>query len=514
MKLDKIIAVLAALVLAPAPALAQWQVQEKQIPVGRGSGAVGFTSVGGANCVVNTDGASNPQCTSVPSIFDNAYCNTVGYLLARLTSQWTCVQQIPINVAWLGADKTGAADSTTIIQNAITALGTTGGIIEFEPGTYKISSTLNIGNGTTSAGSTRNNIRLRGLADPKTTVHFPGYVAQTGGVTIQWAGAGAATMISINGPLQGWGLDRLYIDCNSTANIGVSVKSAQFGSSEKLTIAGCRTAGYFSTTVPHFGSFSFTDSYRNSFRDMYVVVPDIVGAKGVWLTGGSIDSNTDYNTFYNLGTDQLGASATFGLYLQATDGNLFYLYNPLLQGFQTPLAFDYTLFGGQWPAGNFFYGVEGAPVNIGTPGSLAVPNYFSGMIEDNGNVYPTTLPNAMSALPNVITQMDLVAQSASIAATNISPVPPYKTGLYRINYYLAISTTGTSGTITPSFFWGDGVSTKAFTGAAVNVNGTNYTQGAIVIYNPAGSNISYSVAFGSVVGAPRYMLRTNVEKMN
>jgi hypothetical protein len=46
------------------------------------------------------------------------------------------------NVLDFGADKSGSADSSTAIQNAINSLGVLGGVVYFPPGTYKIASTV------------------------------------------------------------------------------------------------------------------------------------------------------------------------------------------------------------------------------------------------------------------------------------------------------------------------------------------------------------------------------------
>lgn len=83
-------------------------------------------------------GAAVP--TSASAWFDNAYCNTVGYILARTSGAWTCSRDIPINVVWMGADKTGSVDATTIINGIVTIANTNAGTcIYFPSGLYKVS---------------------------------------------------------------------------------------------------------------------------------------------------------------------------------------------------------------------------------------------------------------------------------------------------------------------------------------------------------------------------------------
>ena len=74
----------------------------------------------------------------------NIHDNTSGVTTASITGL--------INVAaQYGADPTGGTDSTTVIQDAITAAKTTGQTVYFPPGTYKISAALNVGGGSPGA---------------------------------------------------------------------------------------------------------------------------------------------------------------------------------------------------------------------------------------------------------------------------------------------------------------------------------------------------------------------------
>jgi len=437
-------------------------------------------------------------------------------MLARTTGGWVCAQGIPINLNWLGADPTGVVDISTLVNTTAASLGTTGGIMTLDPGVYKVASTLNIGNGTSSSGSTQNNVRLMGKANPKQPPGtLGGYVTQTGGVTLLWSG-GASPMISIKGPMQGWAIDHLYLDCNATATIGLEIISGSFGKVDKLTIAGCPTAGIKSTTVATFGSFTNTDSLKNRFDDVFVQVPNTAAAIGVWLTSNGTTANTDYNSFYNLTTWQLGTAASYGLYLAATDSNSFYFFKPVIGGgSNVALAFDYSITA-FWPAGNMFFGTEPAtPVNIGSPNGNSRPNYFYGVTEANGNSYPISLPNAQSAVPSVIGGViSRTAQTAAIGLSNLLSITPYSSGLYRINYYLDITTVGTAGTIGPQFAWLDNAQVQNAVPTPVSTLAKNYMSGSLVIYATAGANISYQTNFAGVTGSPQYSFFATVEKLH
>lgn len=322
-------------------------------------------------------------------------------ILSGLIPQ-VCAQTYPgigpsvINVANFPyqADPTGAADSTTAIQNAINALPAVGGIIQFPPGTYKISSSLLVGNGSGSAASTRQGIILQGLGAANTAPVFPGFAATTG-PKLLWAGSGANPVINIEGPLQGWGLQNLYIDCASiTSSIGVGVQSAQNGETRNLSIINC-TKGLQSFTVAPFGSVTNTNSQHNKYYNTTVQVPAVANSVGIFLTGTS-SADTDYNTFE--GTDiflPISSIVVSGIDLQATESNAFvntHMYGGNASSLSITL--DYSI-NSSWPASNFFYHVDpfqsgsGAQwTNLGTPGSGAKPNYIIGLDETNSAACP------------------------------------------------------------------------------------------------------------------------------
>lgn len=422
-------------------------------------------------------------------------------------------------VNWFGADSSGVADSTTAIQAAITFTGKqASGKVCFPPGTYKLTSTLIIGNGTTTSASTVNNIYLDGLVPPKMQEIFTGYPTQVGGVTLKWAGS-STHMILVTGPIQSWGVSNMFLDGQGLAFAGLTVASGQFGDCENLTIGGCTGWQMQSTTLTSFtgGSSGTENSYKNTWKNLFAIVPNSAGAGGVLLTSGSSTTaaNTCYNTFFNLQTLQLGTASTAGLTLAGCDSNMFYFYSPQIQGGQNSLRFDYTGYSGVWPVGNQFFGLEpGAAINVGTPSQAATPNNFFGVTEANANKYPISLVNSNSSLPMVIggSIVNLTNQSASIAQTNLLPITPYLAGLYRVNYYVAVSTAGTAGTIIPTFLWNDGASQTAVANT-LNANAIGRVSGNLTVYSAVGSDISYKIDVSGLTGSPRYQVHMSVERL-
>lgn len=165
-----------------APAQAQWQTPTNSVPVGRGSGT-GFNSAGpGTNNQTfmgntgaapsfrsltgsdlptngvtnsnlaqmaagtvkcnNTGSTANAADCSGTSWFDQAYCNTMGYVIARFTSAWTCSNNIPVNARWLGATGNGSTDDTTAMQLAFTTAASSGACVYVPFGSYKITVSL------------------------------------------------------------------------------------------------------------------------------------------------------------------------------------------------------------------------------------------------------------------------------------------------------------------------------------------------------------------------------------
>lgn len=301
-----------------------------------------------------------------------------------------------VNVMDYGATGNGSTDDTAAIQNAIDALPITGGVVFFPipASCYKITATLTIGTGTSSVVSTRQGVVLFGAGMPPAPVNFTGYPASSG-VRIKWVNASGDSMIAIKGPLQGWGLKNLSLDGNSQATVGVKVTSAQFGDCRNLSIQNCTTHAIFSTTFNRsgFSGVSNVDSLHNSWRNITILIPNVLNAFGVLLQndGGSFTSDTDYNQFENLFIQGPGtATNVFFIYIQVADGNTFrgvHLSGTNANNYA--LAFDYNVTSAM-PSDNTLedidFGSSAARiVNAGTPsGSGLAPNRVVNIHGTNG----------------------------------------------------------------------------------------------------------------------------------
>jgi hypothetical protein len=420
-----------------------------------------------------------------------------------------------------GADPTGTRDSTTAIQNAINVLPATGGTVLFPPGTYKVSSTINVGNGTSSSGSTIQGITLIGIGQPPMLLPgFFGGFSQVAPVHLEWTG-GASTMISINGPLQGWAISNLWLDGGGSATTGIQITSAQYGDTENIVITGCTTSGIYSTTVAPFGLFLNTDSLHNTFRNISITAPLTSLFNCIVLTGTGTSADTDCNVFINttLCIPSGANNSSVGITLQACDSNLFYglqIINASGSSTSHGVVFDYTV-ANIMPTGNGFYGIDtkGAATpffaNSGTPASTARPNFLCGVIEANGGVNPLNIPNLSASLPVVVGGTILTAQTDAISATTL--VTSYALNLYRLNVYVVVTTAGNKVKLQANVFWNDGTGTQSISTASIACNATNYAQRSAVIAVASGTAVQYTTTLSGAIGTGQYSLLISLEKL-
>jgi len=95
------------------------------------------------NTITNLSGGVSLSPGPNVAVVGNAISSAAGQAITGGTD-W-------INVTVFGADPSGAADSTAVIQAAITAAKTSGAGVYFPAGTYKISASLNVGGGSPGA---------------------------------------------------------------------------------------------------------------------------------------------------------------------------------------------------------------------------------------------------------------------------------------------------------------------------------------------------------------------------
>lgn len=243
-------------------------------------------------------------------------------------------------------------DDFPAIQAAVTALPATGGEIVLQGSGFKLSDSVIVN---------KNGVRIRGET-----------VAQT---LVDWTSVAVKPMFDVAGPLEGWGLDNLYLNGHDKA-WGISARGANYGDCSNLRFRWCQRAIH---GEPKDGS----NAMHNLFRRTLVEFPFVAGARGISLEGvrgpGPAEGpNSCFWHFYDtlLALPGPGAVACDGIYLGETDTNTFvgtHIANG--QAGSRGVVFDYGA-GYSQPGGNLFVHLDNGTAttpfaNVGTPGGVA-----------------------------------------------------------------------------------------------------------------------------------------------
>jgi hypothetical protein len=249
----------------------------------------------------------------------------------------------PVNVLWFGADPTGATDSTQAIQAAINSIPAIGGTVYIPSGKFSISNTINIGDGTNSAGSTKNAIKLVGQG-------ITPYMGDGIGTELMWTGASGGIMMSFNGTGDGYGLDNIRLNANSSAANCINIYSVRLSSFTNFSLQNFTSVGlglytrtgsgvkYSSGNI--FNNFIITSSVSASNNVIGIDIAGDYSNNNDWHRNTFIDgivqiqkqsSNTayagyfkfaDHNVFMNVDFNVSGSSGNgFGIMLDGSNNN-------------------------------------------------------------------------------------------------------------------------------------------------------------------------------------------------
>lgn len=314
-------------------------------------------------------------------------------------------------------DPTGASDSTSALQAALSA----GGTILVSPGTYKLNTVL-MGNGASGTASIIKPTRLIGLGSGQ----FPQYGNPGPDVTFKFNGSSGGTMMQVAGPLQYWGIEGIAFDGNGLAGTILQVISSQFGYTRDLSFKGWTGIAYEETcwaTRP--GGWGNINSMHNRHVGHIYDMPSVANAIGQLLTGNSgVNDNTCYDEFDNMIFQNPAAAgvAINDLYLQFCDSNQFKNYHFVGGDIHVNImVFDYSSISNRFPTNNFFFGIDPSgslsppnrAVNIGSPIAGLKPNMILGLDEANG----ATLANMSVPGLAVLTGSGMVLPSLIGVAT-------------------------------------------------------------------------------------------------
>lgn len=430
----------------------------------------------------------------------------------------------PLDARIAGIDATGSTDAEPTLAALTSSLPPAGGDVTLQCGTYKLNSTFVTGNGTSSAVSTRYGVHIKGVAG---TI-YPPYVsgiATVPCVQFTWGGSPGGTMTEVAGPLQSWGFENIFFNCNNVAGTGLQVWSASAGDSRNIAFSQCLNTGYASGSYSsnNFGGKVF-NSENNSFNKTQILVADNGFAIGYFLDGAADGTtSTDFNTFIDTSC-VMGSTGTHEShcgYFRVSDSNVFY--NSHFFGSSTSqssaVQYDYTT-NSVFPGANQFYGfdskLQGSGsqyTSVGTPDTSARPNGVFGVLEANHASYPTNIPNLNISLPlKAAPDVNMVGQTAGIGATNL--FTPYVSGMYRACGYIVTTTAGTGGTYAFGFNWNDGIAQSTSGGSLAATALGSVDQRCFVVHATANNPMQYFVNFAAVTGPLSYSFFMTTERLN
>lgn len=280
-----------------------------------------------------------------------------------------------ISVKDFGAVGDGIVDDTAAIQAAIDSVPADGGIVYIPAGRYKVTSTIRVGNGSNTAVSTKNCVKLQGAG-------MAPYFGTACGTEIFWGGSSgpSSTVVSYNGSGDGFGLDGIEINCAGVASNGLVVYSTRLSSFTNFAIREFLAVGIsLQIRTGPGGSVNFASG--NVFQN-WIATSTFENTRGISIQGDYANNNDWHRNTFICGQTQVKRAAvgeSYGAYLEFTDSNTWIECD--LNVYGTGAGFGLQLNGASntnYPENNFFYScsINGMAVNEG-PGGIG-DNFFYG----------------------------------------------------------------------------------------------------------------------------------------
>jgi len=297
--------------------------------------------------------------------------NVFSTLKERLDTKETLIQQqlettvkkgeLVRNVKDFGAVGDGIADDTAAIQAAIDSLPDPGGIVFFPAGVYKVTSTIQVGNGTDISLSTKNGVHLIG----------------SGSKILYDGPLGTVPVIRFAGSGERFGLKNLKIDCNNKA-IGMSIISVRESVFENFEIRRFHYAGLF-LDIRAMSPSDVAWASGNTFKN-FLITSESAQEYGMYVEG-NYQNNHDWhrNVFIN-GIIQLPRGSTITpkvAYLGFCDSNTFIEVDFSVYGEGNGVGIVFDGRGNKYyPQNNFFYGCSISSVLVQEEGEDVIGNNY------------------------------------------------------------------------------------------------------------------------------------------
>jgi hypothetical protein len=333
------------------------------------SGLSSATNIGASDLIQVVD--VNDTTMAVTGTNKKATAQIVGNNLPVVATGSTTSRKLKdrfadvVNVKDFGAVGDGVTDDTVAIQAAINAVPNNGGAVYLPSGRYRVTQTINVGNGTDSLLSTKNCISINGDG-------IGSYFGTSAGTEIFYDGVAneQLSVISFNGSGDGFRLDGIEINANSLAGTGLRIFSVRTSTFSNFACLNFTKAGLdlkIRSGPNNAVKFASGNLFLNFFISSNNATQALNGSFGI-LMQGNYANNDDWhrNTFIG-GVCQIAKSLSnsspnaCALYLGFTDSNTFTecdfkVFN------NTPTAgTGYALYlnavgNNNYPENNFFYG--------------------------------------------------------------------------------------------------------------------------------------------------------------
>ena len=276
--------------------------------------------------------------------------------------------------------------------------------------------------------STQHGIQLMGAGVPGSPyIGFIGYNQQA--VKLNYVGPAFGTCITLQGLMNGWGIQNLYIDCSgSGGSTGISIQGASFGTMDQVSITGTQVYGLYVTGIPGFYDTDNSTtvvgaSYGNQFNQINIQQAfdfgsfHILGALHLDGDQGGLgypSANATFCNFENITVSigSVGAGNTSNAVVMAfcddctiRDLNVI---NGVTTGTANAVLYNYNNYPGGYAPFNCliddFYTGGAAIAQTGTPGQPIAANK---MLNPRGNIANPNLtginwgPGGASALKGI-----------------------------------------------------------------------------------------------------------------
>jgi len=282
------------------------------------------------------------------------------------------------------------APGTNVIQAALDSLPANGGTVCLAGGTYTQTTALKLGDGSTSAISTKNGMVLRGIAPPTSD----GYQtwANAAATIIDCTGVANGDCIDVDGPVEGWGVENLRLvgGTSGIAPYGLYVRGGRFGTARNLDIYGFGKGVFLSTWATWTGPGTMRDTLHNIIENIQITA--VSGSTHCFHADGqNNNANVDFNFVTIVHCHMIGVANVTFLELGWTDNNIFSLFTAGGGGTGAKgLVLNYGSGVGLGPINNAILNFDSATdsiTNSGTPGGSAKNNFML-LSEANGATCP------------------------------------------------------------------------------------------------------------------------------